>query len=92
MGRSINEHDQNVDMAFLAEIMEVNEEIADAKTKPELLKIDDKNKTKLDQLVHDLSKAFSKNDLDTARELLRKMKYYVNIEMKIKEKLMPTAS
>ncbi|XP_077996342.1 iron-sulfur cluster co-chaperone protein HscB-like [Glandiceps talaboti] len=89
-GMSIEEDDSVVDKEFLFEIMEMNEQIADTQNTKDLLQLEEVNRGRLDQLVQSLSNAFRNDNYVKAKEILRKMKYFVNIEDKIKEKLMPT--
>ena len=85
-GNPLHEGDIATDANFLAEIMEINEEVAEAETPADLSGISEHNKTVLADYVNRVSQAFSDNDIDKARELVAKMKYYSNIQDKIVER------
>lgn len=44
------------------------------------------NKAKLDSYITKISQAFESNDIQLARSLIAEIKYFINIEEKIKEK------
>ncbi|XP_070572166.1 iron-sulfur cluster co-chaperone protein HscB-like [Ptychodera flava] len=89
-GMSIEEDDKTVDKEFLFEIMELNEEIAETHSSKELSRLHEENTGRLEKLLVELSRAFSKDDYAKAKVILTRMRYYVNIEDKIKEMLMPS--
>ncbi|XP_058888905.1 iron-sulfur cluster co-chaperone protein HscB-like isoform X2 [Acipenser ruthenus] len=72
---------------FLNEIMEINESLAATQTEEEASDIGHCIQDRLQELIRDVSESFSKGDLKKAKMLLAKMKYFVNIEDKVKEKL-----
>lgn len=72
---------------FLYEIMEINESLAATQTEEEASDIGHCIQDRLQELIRDVSESFSKGDLKKAKMLLAKMKYFVNIEDKVKEKL-----
>ena len=72
-----------IDATFLAEIMETNEEVDEAESPEDLVGIKQHNKMILDEYIEDISKAFKAEDVDKARLLVAKMKYYSNIHDKI---------
>uniref|UniRef100_A0A1B6G6W6 J domain-containing protein n=1 Tax=Cuerna arida TaxID=1464854 RepID=A0A1B6G6W6_9HEMI len=82
---SIEEGTTDVDKTFLMEIMERNEEIEN-ETDPQMLKeFYMNNKDQLDDLISKVAEAFDLNNIEAAKKLLTKMKYYHSIETKIKE-------
>lgn len=84
-GHPLEEGDIDVEPAFLAEIMEINEEIAEAESKDEVIELTRANKEALDQYVQSVSEAFKKDDYAEAKQLVAKMKYYSNIFDKLIE-------
>lgn len=79
----LKEGEINLDAIFLAEIMEINEEVGEAETPVDLSGISQHNKKILGQYVENVSKAFADGDIDQARALIAKMKYYSNIQDRI---------
>ena len=84
-GISIEETDIQMDPDFLMEIMEVNEALATTNDGQEIKDIGDKNRVVLDKMVSDFAKAYEGNELEKAKVIICKMKYYANIEDKVKE-------
>ncbi|XP_041079975.1 iron-sulfur cluster co-chaperone protein HscB [Polyodon spathula] len=72
---------------FLYEIMEINERLAATQREEETSEIGHCVQDRLQELIRDVSESFSKGDLKKAKMLLAKMKYFVNVEDKVKEKL-----
>ena len=85
-GEPLHEGDIATDANFLAEIMETNEEVAEAETPADLAGISKHNKSVLNDYVGEVSLAFRERDISKARELIARMKYYSNIQDKIIEK------
>ncbi|XP_013879473.1 iron-sulfur cluster co-chaperone protein HscB [Austrofundulus limnaeus] len=79
--------DAEADPDFLLELMEINEALDEAQTPEEASKIGHDTKGKLADLTVQIDAALHKEELHAARALLTKMKYYANIEDKVKEKL-----
>lgn len=72
---------------FLMELMEINEALEEAQTPEEVNKIAQDTNGKLTVLTQQIDAALHEGELDTAKDLLTQMKYYANIEEKVKEKL-----
>ena len=72
---------------FLGEILEVNEAILEANSPDDVAVIGVENQTKIDDLVRSISNAFKQNDHVSAKELLLRLKYYLNVDEKVKEAL-----
>ncbi|XP_012709871.2 iron-sulfur cluster co-chaperone protein HscB isoform X1 [Fundulus heteroclitus] len=72
---------------FLMELMEINEALDEAQTPEQVSKIGQDTKGKLADLTEQIDAALHQGELGTAKELLTQMKYYANIEEKVKEKL-----
>jgi len=70
---------------FLAEIMEINEELADAGGSAEVKIISEKVKIKLEDYMLTLGVLFANEEFSVAREQVAHMKYYSNILDKIFE-------
>ncbi|XP_049434035.1 iron-sulfur cluster co-chaperone protein HscB [Epinephelus fuscoguttatus] len=79
--------DSGADSEFLMELMEINEALDEAQTPEEANKIGQDTKGKLAVLTEEIDAALLKGELQAAKVLLAQMKYYANIEEKVKEKL-----
>jgi len=83
---SIPEETTSLEPEFLMEIMEINEQIEEASEDKgktlELLKI---NRSVLDSLTKQISQSFHNENIDEAKRLLIKMKYYISIENRLKQ-------
>ena len=67
--------------------MSINESLLEAETIDEINAVGDRNQAKIDEMVHGISEAFKEGDTDGAKELLLQLKYYANIQEKVKELL-----
>lgn len=84
-----DESDIHLDGDFLAEMMDFNEIIANADTKQrELNGLHNANSECIKRIINDITCAFENGDLDEAKKLLVKLKFYNNAQEKIKERLM----
>ncbi|XP_033750346.1 iron-sulfur cluster co-chaperone protein HscB-like [Pecten maximus] len=81
----IEEANSDVDPDFLMEIMEINEELADADSPESLQKIQTENNERVNDCFLEISKAFQDGNITLAREHVIRMTYFVNIDEKIKE-------
>ncbi|KAL4227390.1 hypothetical protein ACF0H5_012832 [Mactra antiquata] len=82
----IEESNSDVDPEFLMEVMEVNEDIAEASTDMDaLLKVENINSAKINLCLKEISKTFKDNDIPSAKRHLIKLKYFTNIDDKLKE-------
>lgn len=79
--------DSSVNSQFLMELMEINEALDAAQTPQEANSIGQDTKGKLADLTQQIDSALNKGELQTAKALLAQMKYFANIEEKVKEKL-----
>ncbi|XP_072164489.1 iron-sulfur cluster co-chaperone protein HscB-like [Diadema setosum] len=86
-GHSIEEGESSIDPAFLMEVMEVNEELANTDDLAAVHRIGKDNSVRLDALLNELRRAFKHGNFPSARETLMRLKYYANIDDKVKEKL-----
>ncbi|XP_076006860.1 iron-sulfur cluster co-chaperone protein HscB [Genypterus blacodes] len=75
------------DSGFLMRLMEINEALDEAQTTEEANKIGQDTKGKLADLTEQIDAALRKGELQAAKALLSQMKYFANIEEKVKEKL-----
>lgn len=78
------EKETQMDLGFLDRILEINESILEADSSEEMERLQAENQKVLDCLNVEISKAFQVDDKMLAKKLLVKLKYYVNIEEKIK--------
>lgn len=86
-GHPFNGDDLQMDQAFLADMMTLNEQLADFKSEDEVKELARENAAKMDEVHEKLSKAFKSNDSESVKMLLGRLKYYCNIEDKTKEAL-----
>eukprot|EP00128_Syssomonas_multiformis_P014927 Colp12_sorted_trinity150504_noHs@21425 len=78
-GKPVEEGQTSQDVDFLMEVMEVNEELEDAKTEEDVAEIRKRNQVNLDKSIADAKEAFEAKNIDEAREILSRMQYYDNI-------------
>ncbi|XP_053725836.1 iron-sulfur cluster co-chaperone protein HscB [Synchiropus splendidus] len=79
--------DSAADSVFLMELMEINEALDEAQTPDVASQIGKEMKGKLAGLTEKIDAALRKGELQAAKQLLVQMKYFANIEEKVKEKL-----
>nr|XP_040050723.1 iron-sulfur cluster co-chaperone protein HscB isoform X2 [Gasterosteus aculeatus aculeatus] len=79
--------DPGADPRFLAELMEINEALDGALTPEDAEEIGRHTKGKLAVLTEAIDAALLEGELQAAKALLAQMKYFANIEEKVKEKL-----
>lgn len=84
-GQPLHEGQLDMDPEFLMEIMEVNEELEEATDKEAVANIGQKNQKILDGLLQEADAAFSANNIESARDIVAKIKYYNNIYLKIRD-------
>jgi molecular chaperone HscB len=84
-GLAIEEGTVQMDNKFLMEIMELNEQIVEANSKERVIQLGKDNDTILRKMEKQLSDAFKENNIAFAKEILVEMKYYDNLDRKIKE-------
>jgi len=85
-GQPLAEGEIQIEPGFLAEVMEVNEEVAEAESPADLSGISEANKTVLKSYVEKVSKAFREGRVKDAKVLVARMKYFSTIQDKIVEK------
>lgn len=66
------------------EIMEINEKLADTQSEAGMEKIESTVRAKQKEFTDNLNTAFEQGDFEKAKEILMKMRYFSNIEEKIK--------
>ncbi|XP_057602932.1 iron-sulfur cluster co-chaperone protein HscB isoform X3 [Hippopotamus amphibius kiboko] len=81
--------DCEMDSQFLMEIMEINEKLAEAQGETAMKEIESIVRAKQKELTDNVSRAFERDDFEKAKELLTKMRYFSNVEEKIKIKKIP---
>ncbi|KAJ2743331.1 molecular chaperone [Coemansia sp. BCRC 34301] len=74
-GREVGEKDQLTDPGLLMEVMESREEIEMAQTESQIADIRLRNEKRVSDIVSSLSQAFSRGDLDRARDLTHHLQY-----------------
>lgn len=83
----LEENETIADPEFLLNIMEINEEIESANDAESLTFLEIENKKRIDELVLSLKEAFENNELQTAKEMLTELRYVMNIDGKICDKI-----
>ncbi|GLH09739.1 Uncharacterized protein GBIM_14778 [Gryllus bimaculatus] len=83
-GVHLEEGNVQTNPEFLMELMERNEEVDQANSESEIRAVSEKNKKMLNDLIKEASKAFKTGNIEEAKEVLIKMKYFSSIEAKIK--------
>ncbi|XP_011371681.1 iron-sulfur cluster co-chaperone protein HscB, mitochondrial isoform X1 [Pteropus vampyrus] len=81
--------DYEMDRQFLVEIMDINEKLAEAQSEAAMKEIESIVRAKQKELTDNVSRAFEQDDFEKAKEILTKMKYFSNVEEKIKLKKIP---
>ncbi|KAL1401191.1 hypothetical protein pipiens_006807 [Culex pipiens pipiens] len=87
-GVEIAEENTSVDGEFLLDMMERNESVEEAESVAELEELAESLKTDIDRLYGELQQHFAKKGLDEAKKTLVRLKYLLNIECVVKEKLL----
>ena len=64
--------------------MEINERLADAQSEAAMEEIEATVRAKQKEFTDNINSAFEQGDFEKAKELLTKMRYFSNIEEKIK--------
>ncbi|XP_055462425.1 iron-sulfur cluster co-chaperone protein HscB isoform X1 [Psammomys obesus] len=72
------------DSQFLMEIMEINEKLSDTQSEAGMEKIESTVRAKQKEFTDNLNRAFEQGDFEKAKEILMKMRYFSNLEEKIK--------
>ncbi|XP_058830795.1 co-chaperone protein HscB homolog [Topomyia yanbarensis] len=87
-GILIDEENTSVDPEFLSDMMDINEQVEAAENVAELEAIASNLNSDVDHLYTVLYEYFDTNDLDKAKSTLVRLKYLLNIDGVIKEKLL----
>ncbi|XP_050075521.1 iron-sulfur cluster co-chaperone protein HscB [Anopheles maculipalpis] len=87
-GVSISEENTSVDKEFLLDMMDVNESVEEAQTTDELEKLGSQLSGDIEALNSKLIELFETNNMDGAKETIIRLKYLINVENTIKEKLL----
>ncbi|XP_069921880.1 iron-sulfur cluster co-chaperone protein HscB isoform X4 [Oryctolagus cuniculus] len=78
-----------MDKQFLMEIMEINEKLAEAQSEAAMKEVESIVRAKQKELTDNVGKAFEQDDFEKAKEILTKMRYFSNVEEKLKLKKIP---
>jgi molecular chaperone HscB len=73
------------DVEFLTEVMELNERLEEIEETKDWEEFRKENDRKIAELNRELEEAFEKENIDGAVLILAKMKYYDNLQHKLKE-------
>uniref|UniRef100_A0A182YI63 J domain-containing protein n=1 Tax=Anopheles stephensi TaxID=30069 RepID=A0A182YI63_ANOST len=87
-GVSISEENTSVDKEFLLDMMDVNESVEDAHSADELQQLGSQLSVDIEALNSKLIHLFETDDVDGAKETIIRLKYMLNVENTIKEKLL----
>uniref|UniRef100_A0AAY4BPD9 Iron-sulfur cluster co-chaperone protein HscB n=1 Tax=Denticeps clupeoides TaxID=299321 RepID=A0AAY4BPD9_9TELE len=79
--------DSTAEPGFLLEVMAINETLAETRSRREMESIGHSVGERMKALTEHINTALNKGDLQTSKTLLAQMKYFANIEEKIKEKM-----
>ncbi|XP_062874358.1 iron-sulfur cluster co-chaperone protein HscB [Trichomycterus rosablanca] len=79
--------DAAADPALLLQVMEFNEKLAEARNLNEVDAVGEEVRATLRNLTEQMNASLIKGDLQAAKELLARMKYFSNLEEKVKEKV-----
>uniref|UniRef100_A0A8D2L372 Iron-sulfur cluster co-chaperone protein HscB, mitochondrial n=1 Tax=Varanus komodoensis TaxID=61221 RepID=A0A8D2L372_VARKO len=82
--------DTEADPEFLLEIMEKNEKLSEVHNDAKIEEIENGIAAKQAELIASVSGAFEKDDLQEAKKLLAKMKYFAKLEEKVKKRRIPS--
>ncbi|XP_054851983.1 iron-sulfur cluster co-chaperone protein HscB [Eublepharis macularius] len=83
--------DSQEDPEFLSEIMEMNEKLAETNSEEGAREeMENYIAAKQEELTKDVSQAFDQDDLQKAKKVLAKMKYFANLEETVKRKKVPS--
>ncbi|XP_068094838.1 iron-sulfur cluster co-chaperone protein HscB [Hyperolius riggenbachi] len=74
---------------FLFEILEISERLNEANTDAEIEEIEHLVQANCQSLTENIQEAFRKDDFESAKMLLIKLKYYSNIANQVKKKIFP---
>lgn len=86
-GEQMPQDNSALNKEFLMEMMELNEEVADAKSSEDLQRLNEDIVQQLNVAVKELSISFESKALSEAKSLLVKMKYLQSVQKSIKNKL-----
>ncbi|CAL8347379.1 unnamed protein product [Lota lota] len=79
--------DPGADPGLLMELMELNEAVEEAVTPEEATRIGQDTKVRLKELTAQIDTALHRGEHEAAKALLIQMKYFANVEEKVKEQL-----
>nr|KAG5699558.1 hypothetical protein BaRGS_033754 [Batillaria attramentaria] len=82
-GYEIEEGTTDINPEFLMEILDLNERIGESNTE-DIEEIEKEIANKIEENTERLSAAFAADDLEKAQEIAVRLKYYVNVESKVK--------
>ena len=85
-GLSLQEGEITMETEFLADMMELNEQVLEAGSASQLAELQQTNTAVLNKLFVQLSIAFKQKQLPQAKMILTKAKYYNTVDEKIKER------
>ena len=85
-GMPIEEGEIQLDPVFLMEIMEINEDLIECETEECVKKVKEKNDVVLNDLITQFESALQSGEVLKAKQVMARLKYYANIDEKIKEK------
>lgn len=79
--------DAKADPALLLEVMEINESLAETRSQDEVSAIGRAVREKLKDLTERMNSSLNRGDLLAAKVLLNQMKYFTNIQEKVKDRI-----
>nr|XP_056715105.1 iron-sulfur cluster co-chaperone protein HscB [Euleptes europaea] len=82
--------DSEADPEFLSEIMEINEKLTETNNEDTREELENYIAAKQEELARVVGQAFDQDDLQKAKKALAKMKYFANLEEKVKRTKIPS--
>ena len=85
LGMPLKENEIQPEPEFLAEIMEINEALAEVSSLEDVEQIGEPNLKMIDKLERGIFDAFKRKEVEKAKKLLSRLKYYANIQHKVRD-------
>lgn len=73
------------DMEILMEVMEAREAAEEAEGEEEVRSLREENRRRIEDVVERLGRAFEEDDLDTAKTMCIRLRYWVGVEDRLRE-------
>ncbi|XP_078395756.1 iron-sulfur cluster co-chaperone protein HscB [Cetorhinus maximus] len=77
------------DPAFLATVLQLNEQLEEARSQEEIRRVAEEVEARLQELTEEVARAFEQGRPREARPLLRQMRFWSSVGERVKERLLP---